>query len=154
MAAASLTGAIPQGIPEPTGSCVHSHTLSSVLEANEPDSLNEALFFLPPCWLQVVLQHWGGQKVWLLWPCFTWSYWLLKMKWQRAVGHPGHFLINVPLAPRSCPAGLMTRGPYLDPAPLCQDPPTHTRCASQSLHTNDIEAFCSKLSSEWASSHP
>lgn len=98
MTAASLTGAIPQGTPEPTGSCVHTHTLSSVLEVTEPGSLNEALFLLPPCWLQVVLQPWGGQKVWLLWPSFTWSCWLLKMKWQGS-GPPGHFLTNVPLAP-------------------------------------------------------
>lgn len=56
------------------------------------------------------------------------------MKLQRAVGHPGHFLINIPLAPRSCPAGLMTRGPYLDPAPLCQDP-THTQGVLLSLCT-------------------
>lgn len=112
------------------------HTRST-LEVSEPDFLNEALLFLQPPWLQVVLQDWGGgdQKVWLLWLSFTRSCWLLKMKWQRTAGHSDHLLTTIHCASRSSEAGLIAEALTLTLYSMAGLSPQGGVCPS--LYTND-----------------
>lgn len=139
MAAARLTGAILQG-SQSRQEAVLTQTLSSVQFWKSVSQTPSMRHFYSPAMLATgSFTALGRPEVWLLWQSFSWSCWLLTVKWQRAGGHPG--LITILCAPRSCPAGLMAGSPPLDPAPLSGLPTSW--CLSVSVHC-DTQAFCSK----------
>lgn len=142
MAAARLTGAILQR-SQSRQEAVLTQTPSSVQFWKSVSQTPSMRHFYSPAMLATgSFTALGRPEVWLLWQSFTWSCWLLTVKWQRAVGHPG--LITILCAPRSCPAGLMAGSPPLDPAPLCQDSPQAG--AFQSLYTVTLRPFVLNLS--------